>query len=161
MSTPDLAALLPSGLTQPEMEFVWNLEGLGLPGKKAAALAGVPYGWLCRPVIVQARQMLQDAIRGTQAFTREDVMHGIHEAIGRAKLLGDPATEILGWDKLARVGGLDAPQRVDVNVHASIDVLKSHVRRLSDAELTKYIGAGGIIDADFYEVERGKEASQA
>lgn len=151
---PDLTTLLPSGLTQAEAEFVWNLEGLGLPGRRAASLAGVPYGLMCKPQIVQAREALKTAMRGAMALTRDDVLFGIREAIDRARLISEPATEIMGWEKIAKIAGLDAPQKIDINITASVAVLKGHVRAMSDADLAKFVGGtGNIIDVDFYPVK--------
>lgn len=158
ISSPDLTTLLPSGLTQAEAEFVWNLEGLGLPARRAASLAGVPYGLLCKPQIVQAREALKTAMRASMGITRDDVLHGIKDAIGRAQIMGEPATEIMGWEKIAKIAGLDAPQKIDVNITASVAVLKGHVRALSDAELARLVGSGAknVIDADFYPVDSGE-----
>jgi hypothetical protein len=59
----------------------------------------------------------------------------------------------MGWEKIAKIAGLDAPQRIDVNVTASMTVLKQHVRALPDAELARLVGGtGSVIDADFYPV---------
>lgn len=143
-----------SSLSQEEAEFVYNVEYLGLPVKKALSLSGMPPSMVARPHIIQAREMVKRELRGALQITKEDVVHGMHEAIGRAKLLAEPATEIIGWEKIAKLLGYDAPQRIDVNVTASIEVLKGHVKTLSDAELARLAGASGVIDADFYEVGR-------
>lgn len=150
--TTDLTQLIPGGLTPLEAEFVYNLEVLGLPVKKAASLAGCGVGMALKPHIVQARELLKRELRGALNITREDVIHGIHEAIGRAKILAEPATEIAGWKEISRISGLDAAAKVDINITATIDVLKGQVRGMSDAELARYVGAGDIIDGDFYVV---------
>lgn len=146
---------LPPGLTQGEMEFVYNIEVLGLPPKKAASLAGVPYGLVCKPHIVQARELVKRELRGAMAITKEDVVFGMRDAIDRARILAEPMTEIVGWEKIAKLLGYDTPQKVDINITASLDVLKNQVKSLPDAELAKLVGAGGIIDAEFYEVQKG------
>lgn len=148
--TTDLTTALPPGLTQAEMEFVWNLEGLGLPPRKAASLAGVPYGALAYPHIVQARETLKRALRASMGITKDDVVFGIRDAIGRAQLLGEPGTEILGWEKIAKLLGYESPKQIDVNITASVEVLKTHVRRMDDNELARLVGSHDIIDADFY-----------
>lgn len=150
-----LPIALPAGLTQEEAEFVYNLEVLGLPVKKAASLAGVSYGLVTKAHITQARELLKRELRGALAISKDDVVFGIREAVDRARLMGEPMTEIVGWEKIAKLLGYDAPQKVDINITASIDVLKAHARSMSDGELAKLAGAGGIIDADFYEVREG------
>lgn len=146
------ATLLPTGLTQPEAEFVWNVEVLGLPVRKAASLAGLPPGSMAAPHLQQARELLKREVRGSMAITKEDVLFGIREAIDRARILADPETEIKGWTQVSKMMGFDAPAKVDVNITSSIEVLKGHVRGMSDADLAKALGADHIIDADFYEV---------
>ena len=38
----DLTHVLPTGLTSEEVNFVYNVEVLGLPARKAATMAGMP-----------------------------------------------------------------------------------------------------------------------
>ncbi len=146
-------ANIPPGLKQEEAEYVYNIEVLGLPMKKSAQLAGLPLGSATKPHIMQARELVRTELRGNLQVTKEDATHGIKEAINRAKLLAEPMTEIAGWDRLIKLHGLDSPQRIDVNLNASIEVLQQHVRGMSDVELIKALGAGGVIDAEFYEVK--------
>lgn len=148
---------MPSGLTQQETDYVYNVEVLGLPTRKAASMAGLPLGLITKPHIMQARELARREIRGSMQLTKEDVSFGIQDAIGRAKILGDPMTEIIGWEKLAKLHGFDAPTKIDVNISASVEVLQANVRQLSDAELVKQLGAGAIIDGEFYEVDKNKD----
>lgn len=148
-------ANLPAGLEQAEAEFVYNVEVLDLPLKKAAQLAGLPLGQTGKPHIAQAREMVRRELRGNLQVTKEDATHGLKEAIRRAVLLGEPMTEIAGWDRLIRLHGLNEPERIDINLKASIEVAQKHVRHMSDADLVRALGAGGVIDAEFYEVQDG------
>lgn len=142
----------PSGLTDDEANYIYNVEVLGLPPRKAAQLAGMPVAKLTKPHIMQAREHVKRELRGAMAITKDDVVFGMRDAIDRARILGEPATEIAGWKEIARILGYDAAQRVDVNLHASIDVLRHQVRQLSDEELMRAVGADSVIDADFYVV---------
>lgn len=144
-------ALPLAGLTQAEAEFVWNIEILGLPARKASQLAGMPYASMCKPHIVQARELAKRELRGSMQITKEDIVWHMTEAINRARLLGEPMTEIVGWEKVAKLLGFDAPQKIDVNITASIEALRANVRTMSDADLARVAQADGIIDADFYE----------
>jgi hypothetical protein len=145
--------VIPAGLTDDEASFVYNVEVLELPARKAAELAGMPFSKANKPHIIQAREIAKRELRGNLQVTKEDVTFGIKDAIGRARLLAEPMTEIVGWEKLAKLHGLDAPQRVDININATIDVIQQQLKTLSDAELVKRMGAGDIIDGDFYDVE--------
>ena len=141
---------LPPGLTQEEAEFVYNTEVLGMPVRAAARAAGTTMGVAVKPHIQQARELVKREVRGNLNVTKEDATFGLKEAIYRAQLIGEPMTEIAGWDRLIKLHGLDAPQQVDINVKASIEVVKQQVRGLSDEELVARLGAGDIIDGEFY-----------
>lgn len=149
----ELSSILPTGsLTDEEANFVYNVEVLDLPTKKAARLAGLPFSAVTKHHIVQARELVRDQIRGDLSVTKADATFGYKEAINRAKLLGEPMTEIAGWDRLVKLHGLDAPLRVDINLRASLDVVATQVRSMSDEELIRALGADKVIDADFREV---------
>ena len=145
--------LPPSGLTAEEATFVYNAEVLGLPTRKAATLAGMEPSLVYAQHIVQARELAKKAFRESVNFTKEDVVRGMHDAIGRAKLFAEPMTEIIGWEKIARLLGYDTAQKVDINITASVAVLREHVRALPESALIEALGANTVIDADFYEIQ--------
>lgn len=151
---PEAPLGAPSHLKPNEANFVYNVEVLGLPVRKAAELAGLPLTMVSKPHLQQAREQLKREVRGTLQITKEDVVHGVHEAVGRARILGEPMTEIRGWETISKMLGFDQPQRVDINLRAAIDVVQSQVRDLSTEELVKMLGAGDVIDAEFYEVRK-------
>ncbi len=47
----------PSGLTNEEAEFVYSVEVLGLPIRKAATMSGMSLGMVSKPHIIQAREL--------------------------------------------------------------------------------------------------------
>lgn len=141
-----------SHLDESEANFVYNVEVLGLPVRKAANLAGMNPTKVSAPHIAQARELLKREMRGAMAITKEDVVHGYQEAIHMAKCLADPLTMIVGWEKTAKILGYDQPQKIDVNITASVEVQQKLVKSMSDAELIKSLGAGAIIDAEFVEI---------
>jgi hypothetical protein len=142
-------------LTPNESEFVYNVEVLGLPVVRSASLAGLPLSVAYKPHIQEARRLVAIELRGKSQFTREDVNAGIHAAIQRAEMINEPATEIKGWAEIARINGLDAPQRVDVNVRASVEVLQKAVRTMSDEEIMAALpDARDVVDAEFYVVDK-------
>jgi hypothetical protein len=154
-ATKSELSCLPPGLTPEESDFVYHVEVLGLPPKKAAQLTKYT-GSVVAPHIMQARELVKTQLRGSMVVTREDATAGLRDAIDRAKLMGEPMTEIAGWDRLIKLHGLDQPQKVDVNIHSTVEVLTKHVRTLSDEELVKALGAGAVIDGDFYEVAKDR-----
>lgn len=141
---------LPAGFTNEEVNFVYNAEVLGLPTRKAAALAGLDYRQTNAPHLLQARETTRNEMRGNLQVTKEDVTHGLKTAIDQARILADPMAQIAGWGALTKLHGLDAPSRVDINLNASVEVLTTQFRRMSDEDLVKSLGAGHVIDAEFY-----------
>ncbi|MCX7041109.1 MAG: hypothetical protein NT117_00150 [Gammaproteobacteria bacterium] len=146
--TDELPAI--AGLTQEEATFVYNTEYLQLPMRTAAQMAGMPLGRIKAPHIIQARELAKKAIRGATQISKEDVVFGMHEAVGRARILGEPMTEIAGWKEIAKLLGYDTPAKIDINIKASVDALQQSVRTMTDADLIESLGAGSIIDAEFY-----------
>lgn len=142
-----------SGLTQDEAEYVYNVEYLQLPARRAALMAGMSLAKINAPHITQARELAKREIRGTTQITKEDVVWGMREAVDRARILAEPMTEIVGWKEIAKLLGYDTAQKIDINITASIEALQAAVRGMTDAELARTVGTGGIIDVDFYETE--------
>ena len=150
---PDGALSGVAHLTNAEAQFVYNVEVLGLPTKKAAELAGLIYNSALKPHIVQAREIAKNELRGSVQITKEDVLVGITDAIGRAKIIAEPATEIRGWEVINKMLGYDAPKKLDINLRESLTVVQQQVRSMPTSELVSALGAGGIIDVDFYAVD--------
>lgn len=142
--------IIPQGLASDEANFVYNTEVLNLPARTAARMAGMPVSKIAAPHIIQAREVAKKALQGHLAITKEDIVHGYKEAIDMAKILAEPMTMIVGWEKVAKILGHDQPQRVDINIHASVEVQKNVIRALSDDELVKQLGADNVVDAEFY-----------
>lgn len=143
----------PSLLTPEEANFVYNLEVLGLPVRKAADMAGVRADIGNQGHIIEAREQLKRELRGATAVSKEDVIQGFLGAIDRAKILADPKTEVAGWKEVGTMLGYYAPQKVDLNLNASLEVLQQSIRTIPTEELVKRLGAENVIDADFYEVK--------
>lgn len=148
----DLAELLPAGLTDEEANFVYNVEVLGLPMRKAASMAGMPVSRAVKPHVVQAREVVKRELRGNLGFTKEDIVAGYQEAISMGRLVADPMAMLAGWKETAKILGLDAPARVDINLQASIEVQQASIRNLSTDELLKRLGAGDVIDVEFHDI---------
>jgi len=144
----------PSHLTQAEAQFVYNVEVLGMPLVAAANAAGMAVYMMSKPHIMQARAAAKRELRGATQITKEDCVFGIHEAIGRAKILAEPATEIKGWEAIAKLQGFDAPQQVNINVRETVTIIQQRVRALPDEELIKLVGAENVIDGEFKQLDK-------
>lgn len=148
--------IIPQGLTAEEANFIYNTEVLNLPARTAARMAGMAPSKIVAPHIIQAREQAKKALQGHLAITKEDIVHGYKEAVDMARILAEPLTMITGWEKIAKILGHDQPQRVDININASIEVQKNVIKALSDEELVRQLGADHVIDAEFY--VHGQEA---
>lgn len=158
MSGASIPAL--SQLADDEANFIYNAEILQLPVRKAAELAGMPASKIYDEHIKSLRELVRAELNSQVNISREDVVRGMSEAVNRARLLGEPMTEIIGWEKIAKLLGYDAPQKIEITSHSTMEVIQNNLRGLSDAELTKFLGAGNVIDADFYEIPAQKLISQ-
>lgn len=118
-------------------------------------MAGLPLSRINDGIIIQARERTRNELRGSVAITKEDVVFGMREAIHRAQLIAEPSTEIRGWEAIAKLLGFDSAQKIDINVRESVTVIQRQVRELPDTRLVELLGAGNVLDADFYEVKRG------
>ena len=149
----DLTAILPAGLTADEVNFVYNVEILGLPVRKAASMADMSIAKIAAAHIIQARELTKRELRGALALTKEDVVWGYREATEMARQQGDPLTTMIGWEKIAKILGFDQPVKIDINVSASLEVQQKLVKEMTDEELVKMLGADNIIDGEFYETK--------
>ncbi len=155
-SATDLAGI-PSmnGLTAEEAQFVYAVEVLGLPVRVAAKQSGMPLTMVSTPHLQQARELLKREVRGNLSVTKEDVTFMLKEAYHMGQIIAEPAAMIAAANSLSKLHGLDAPQKLDINITASIDVLKGHVRQMDDSTLATLVGADKVIDGDFYRVGNG------
>ena len=116
-------------------------------------MADMPIARMTAPHILQARELTKRELRGAMAITKDDVVHGMHEATMQAKMMGDALTTLIGWEKLAKILGYDQPVKIDINVSASLEVQQKLVKEMTDEELVKMLGADNIIDGEFYETK--------
>ena len=147
-------AIAPRALTADEEKFLYNLEVLGMTQLRAAQLAGVasPQDVLRRADVVTARTKLREAVRARAAITKDDVVHGIKDAIDQAVLITDPMAQIAGWREIAKMLGYDAPREVRVTISHDLSMRRRQIAQLPDDALVEMLGADDVIDADFSEV---------
>lgn len=74
-------------------------------------------------------------------FTREDVLRGFYDAI---RMASSAAEMIAGWREIAKIQGLYAPQRMEIDV-----THREALARMSDSELAQ----AAAIDAEFVELD--------
>jgi len=81
--------------------------------------------------IAARRSELSDIFR----IRRQDVIKGVLDAIDRARLAGEPATEINGWKEVAKLMGFYAPEVLKVHLGDDQQRLQKKFEAMSDAEL--------------------------
>ena len=141
----------PGSLTELQCEFV-RLVASGLSPTQAARQVGYS-----DPRSYAGQLMMLDKIKSAIAeqraqyeeagkLTKAEVVEGFKGAIERAKLIGEPLTEIAGWRELAKLAGYyEQTTRVEVSVTG--DVTLRQLQQMSDAELLKLV-EGEIIDGE-------------
>jgi len=88
--------------------------------------------------------------------SREQVLQGMLNAIDHAVLLGEPATELRGWEALAKLQGYNAPER---HIHEIPEDTKRYldtVKEMRDEELYELTGKRSLIqlsEDDFARVD--------
>lgn len=103
----------------------------------------------------QIQMLLAEARRELQRATnirKKDVINGILEAIERARMLGEPNTEIQGWKELAKIMGYYAPEVKKITLTTEEGRMRAKFEQLSDKDLLE-LASGNVIDADFSVVQ--------
>jgi len=142
------------------IKAVEAITSMGMNIKEAAAYAGLS------PVSVS--NILKDErvvayiekVRKQHAerfeVKRENVIEGVLDAIERAKMLGEPATEIRGWESIAKLQGLNAPERVVHELPEDVRELTATIKSMNSADVMRLAGQKNIIELtedDFEEVD--------
>ena len=149
MATAQPAELTPSLLTAEEEEFAYNVAIVGLAPKRAAELAGLDFRKTCAPHVKEAVARYERESLGRLRVTKEDSARGILDAVDRARIIGEPSTEIQGWKEINAMYGHNAPQKVNLQLDATLSVLAKQAKAMPTGELVKLLGADNVIDGDF------------
>jgi phage terminase small subunit len=89
-------------------------------------------------------------------ITRREVIEGIKEGIEIGKAMQEGAVVINGWEKVAKICGLNAPERKEINVNLSGKAQIEHLRTLTDEQLLELANAE-VLEGEFEEVEDDDE----
>jgi hypothetical protein len=147
-------------LTEQQTQFLFYIDVAGCPVSRACELSGIsPHEankMLKDPGIAHVREVRKAVARHRSKICIEDVNEGIRDAIDDAKTIVDPTAQIRGWVELARINGLDAPKKVQIeHVASSADAPSEQLRQLPSSELAKLVDENNIVDVvDFYEVRK-------
>jgi len=97
-----------------------------------------------RTAIAAARNELSSATQ----ISRADVIDGIMESIGLARLAGEPATMIKGWVEVGKILGHYAPEVKRIEMNMNQKRLQSKYEGMSDQELLDIIEGTATVVQD-------------
>ncbi len=83
-------------------------------------------------------------------ISRQDVLKGTLHAIRQADIQGDPMTQIKGWESIAKLEGLNAPEKHEHEHKGHIHHTKQELESMSDEELEQ-IAQGETYEHGEYE----------
>jgi hypothetical protein len=95
--------------------------------------------------IARARAEISDAT----TLKRLDVVEGILDGIGVARMMSDGGNVIRGWVEISKILGLAVPEVKTINLNVSSQRLRTRFEALSDQELLE------IMEGEAKEVSRG------
>ena len=134
-----------------ESQFATNI-AMGMTQTAAARAAGynaqLGGPLMKRPeiqdeIVIQAQSISRDLI-----LSRNDVLQGLLDAVGDAKLQGDATPQIAGWREIGRIIGCYAPEERKVTYEGDVSVIQKRVMELSDAKLHEYTLIEGEVVLD-------------
>jgi hypothetical protein len=160
ITDPTMLAV-PSGLTREEIDFVYHVEVLNMPARAAAGVTGIPLGSITAPHVMEARRKARQAFNDTQGLTKADIVQKMMDAVDRARIISEPMTELVGLEKVAKLLGFAEAEKTNVNITATIEVIRDRARGMSDEELARLVGDANVIDGDFYVVKKDAETPVA
>ncbi len=106
------------------------------------------------PAILKIYHREKEAYAAAVGMTRQKVMEGLLEAVEMAKIQADPTAMIAGWREVGKMCGYYEPQKKQIDVNITGNVVMERLNRLSDSELLKLIGeqTTNALEGEFVEV---------
>ena len=92
----------------------------------------------------KAVQTKQEAAARQLAMTRDRVIKELQASIEIARGKGDAAAMIRGWSEIAKLCGLYAPERKEVQVSASAGRMRDKFEAMTDEELLAIAGGAAV-----------------
>lgn len=146
-------------LTQKQRRFV-EAVAAGMPPSHAARSAGYPEDKGHTSTNLMKQRNIQAALKiasmelaKASAMNRKKVLDGFQEAIGMAKLQGDPAVMVMAWREIGRMCGFYEATKHEVKVSVDGQVTHKAIRNLSDEELLRMAdnadAVSGVIEGEY------------
>lgn len=139
--------------------------GMGLTPRQSMKRAGyADFKWREVELNKTVRACVEEFARQARLkydIERDDVVAGIREAINIARDQSDPNSMIKGWTEIARITGVEAPERKQVDVNVSGKVEHHQLSQASDKQLLELLGKNRampeLIEGEFEEVDVHEE----
>jgi len=147
-----------SELTDRQREYVgYRMEGFS-PFQACKKAAFEKTYWIELEEHAVIKPLLTEFFREQQKkheVSLDEVIEGIKEGIDICKLQADGVGVVNGWEKLARLCGVAAPEKKEINITHEGQVAQIHYAELDEAKLLELVGKQRqlTIDADFEEVD--------
>jgi len=133
---------------------------MGMTYKEASEYSGLAPGTISqlmtKPEIKEYVGRLQKQEEKKFKITREQVLEGFMEAINDAKLLSEPATQIRGWEQIAKMEGFYAAEKREFDLPEDTKEMIRSLQDLDTDTLAKIAGQDNMIElneSDFQRVE--------
>lgn len=132
------------------MKMVEAIACLGMSKAEAARHCGLSVGGinaaLQDPRVQEFLAELRQGQKKRAQVTRDEVILGIKDAIDRARVLGEPRTEIAGWESINKMMGFNAPDRVVHELPEDTRELMEMLKEMSSDQIAEIAGMDDIID---------------
>ena len=111
-----------------------------LTGQSVAAVAGTNGTQSMRSATVRAEiARAREEVASLTTLRRLDVIEGIMDGIGVARMMSDGGNVIRGWVEISKILGFAAPEVKKIELSIGHDRLRAKYEVLSDADLLEII----------------------
>jgi len=135
---------------------------MGMTHKEAAEHTGLSCSairsLMSQPKVKQYVAEIQEEHAQKLNVSREQVIEGMLQAIQDARMLGEPASQIRGWEQIAKMQGYYAPERRVLELPDDAREFIDAMQSLDTAEVARIAGQNNLIeltDDDWQEVNSG------
>lgn len=161
MDVTDLATV--EGARTRRLRVIEAVAVMGMTHAEAAAYANVSKksvsALLAHEKVQQYIKDLQEAHAKRLNVGRERVIEGMLEAIEHAKQMNEPATQIRGWEAIAKMQGHNAPERHVHELPEETQRMLATMQNMTDDQVAKLADMDGVVELrpgiDFKEVDNG------
>lgn len=142
------------------MKAIEAVAVMGMNYKEAGEYSGLAHstvsGLMQEPKVKEYIAQIQRQQAKKLNVSRERVMEGILEAIDDARMLGEPASQIRGWEQIAKMQGYYAPERHVHELPEGAQDFIEAMQSLDSSEVARIAGQNNLIELtadDYSEVD--------